>query len=62
MWQDYQGWFMSVGHHAWEGYLVMVLLLDLPLGALQLLDQGVLGEKASEPGTLRQTLPCPSSS
>lgn len=41
------GWLAS----SW-GYLVVLLFVDLPLGALQLLHQGVLGEKSCEPGTL----------
>ena len=34
------------------GYLVMVLLFNLPLGGLQLLDQRVLGENSCEPRSL----------
>ena len=39
------------GWQGWPaaGYLVMVLLFNLPLGALQLLDQCVLGENSCEP-------------
>lgn len=53
-------------HGRWAGrqlYLVMVLLLNLPLGALQLLDQRILGKNSCEPTPrpFHQLQPAPAS-